>query len=296
VEIDDFGSLRASFRLDLQLRNRSVNTVTAYIESATRISAWMQADGLTSVTQVTKGHVRRWLADLLGAVSAQTARRHYSGARQWFTWLTAEEEISANPFVGIPQPAVPEKLTPVPAAVDLTRLLKACEGKDFISRRDAALIRVLADSGPRASELIGLKVADVDLDNLVLLVMGKGRRPRGLPMGRKAAAAVDAYIRVRSRRPDSDRPELWLGARGPLTTSGLRQMLIRRGEQLGIKIHPHALRHFFADGWLRGGGTEGDLMRITGWKSRQMVDRYGAAVAASRARNAHKELSPGDRL
>src|SRR5215467_12405000 len=151
----DFDALRESFRLDLRLRNRSPNTITAYMESAVRISGWMTAAGLTSVTQVRKDHVRRWLAELLEAVSAQTARRHYSGARQWFTWLAEQEEIDTNPFAGIPQPAVPEKLTEVPAAADLTKLIKACEGKDFVSRRDKALITILADAGPRASELIG---------------------------------------------------------------------------------------------------------------------------------------------
>jgi integrase len=62
------------------------------------------------------------------------------------------------------------------------------------------------------------------------------------------------------------------------------------------RLHPHALRHFFADSWLRAGGDESDLMRVTGWKSRQMVDRYAAALGASRAREAHRRLSPGDRL
>jgi integrase len=62
------------------------------------------------------------------------------------------------------------------------------------------------------------------------------------------------------------------------------------------RLHPHALRHFFADSWLRAGGDESDLMRVTGWKSRQMVDRYAAALGASRAREAHRRLSPGDQL
>ena len=107
-----------------------------------------------------------------------------------------QEEIPSNLFAGIPQPAVPEKMTAIPAAADLTKLIKACEGKDFISRRDKALITVLADAGPRASELIGLKVDDVDLNDQVLMVMGKGRPPRGPPRtgGRRDASLLRRHL------------------------------------------------------------------------------------------------------
>jgi site-specific recombinase XerD len=192
---------------------------------------------------------------------------------------------------------VPARLTEVPSPDDVRALLKACSGTTFTDRRDHALIMVLADAGTRASETVGLGVDDVDLGEQVLLVMGKGRRPRAVPIGNKTAAALDRYLRVRARRPDAARPELWLGRAGPLTDSGLRQILIKRSDQAGVaRLHPHALRHYFADSWLRAGGSESDLMRVTGWKSRQMVDRYGAALAVSRAREAHRRLPPGNRL
>lgn len=79
---DDFELLRDSFRRDLRLRNKADRTIGAYVESVDRFAAWARSQGLTSVTEVTREHVRSWLGELLGTVSAQTTVRHHSGAKQ----------------------------------------------------------------------------------------------------------------------------------------------------------------------------------------------------------------------
>jgi site-specific recombinase XerD len=134
-----------------------------------------------------------------------------------YQWLEDEDELPASPMAKMRPPIVPDQPVPVIPDDGLRRLLGACAGKGFEDRRDTAMLMLLLDTGARRAELVDLKLAHLDLDLDVLLVLGKGRRERALPFGHKAGAALDRYLRTRARHKDAALLWLWLGLQGRLT-------------------------------------------------------------------------------
>lgn len=296
----DLSSLLASsWKRELTARNLSPRTIENYSDSVAKFTAWCATHKRpTSPAKQKPADIVAWLADMLeaGTASSSTAT-HYRNLQQWFRWLLREEEITADPMVHLKPPKIDEQVPSVLSDEQLLALIDACKGTDWLDRRDAAIVRLLIDTGMRVSELVGMTVDDIDFDNNLARVFGKGRRERHVPFGAKSAQALDRYLRARLKRPQADMPDLWLSRRGRLGDEAVRAMLRKRAADAGIgHIHPHQFRHTMAHVWLDRGGQEQDLMQLGGWRSRQMLGRYGKSAAAKRAAEAHKRLSPGDRL
>jgi site-specific recombinase XerD len=302
----DFESLAASWGLALDADRYAANTVASYTRAQRHFADWLDAhhEGLAP-DEVTRDHIRAWVIQLRETTSSGTARSLFPGLRHFYRWMVAEGELDRDPTQGIKTPPPNDTSTPTLKVAEIRALLASCVGPDkFVARRDAAIILLFVDGGFRLAELAGLGEDSVDTRERMVFVDGKGSnrsgpRRRAVPLGVKSTQAVDRYLRERRRHPYAELPRLWLGARGRATLSadGIDAMLKRRAAAAGISgLHPHVFRHSWASAFRSAGGSEGDLMVLGGWHSRQMLDRYGKTEAADRAREAYRKRSFGDRL
>lgn len=292
-----------SWVLALESENKSPHTIRSYADT---VRALIRHAGPAADTDITTEQLRAFLAAELGRISPASVAVHYRNLRVFFGWLAAEEPslVPASPMARVGPPEVPAKHKPPFAEAELKALLATAGGAALEDRRDTAIMRVLVDTGMRVSGLAGLRYtagdperSDVQLGQKLLTVRLKGGSVTAVPVGRKAVAAIDRYLRGRARHPHAECGWLWVGPKGRFTSWGIRQMLERRGRQAGVAgVHPHRFRRTFAHDWLEQGGQESDLMKITGWQTRDMIEVYAGELAASRARSAHARLSPGDRL
>lgn len=295
---EPFGLL-SSWVIALESERKSPKTVEAYSFGPTQLAAWLRDNGhADDVRTLTAEQVRLWLRDMAETAAPSTVQTRHKAVRLFLAWCVDEGELDASPMDRVASPAVPEQHLPMLTDDQLRALLADCEGPRLADLRDHALVLMLADTGCRLSEVVNLRWSDVDLRDRSARVMGKGSRPRVVPFGARTARALDRYRRARARTRYGHLDWLWLSTnnKGRLTPNGVHQMLTRRGTRLGFHVHAHQLRHRFADTWLRAGGSEGDLMELAGWRSRQMLTRYASANRSERARQAYRSMSPMDSL
>jgi len=297
---DPWPELWASFERALRARLASPNTIRIYAEGGQQAYKFFLDRSLpTDPSMIERRQIEAWLAHLQDkGVKPATIAARYSALKRFFSWLLEEEEIAISPMERIKAPKVEVIAPEVLSDDEHRRLLDACRGGDFEDKRDAAILRLMMDTGLRRGEVAGMKVSDVDLDNRVVRVIGKGNREATVPFGIKAAADLDRYRRARGRHAHAGLDAMWLAVKGPLSGDGLLQMLQRRARKAGIArhLHPHLLRHSWAHTMKSQGASDEDVMTLGRWRDRNVMARYGASVAIQRARETHRRLSPGDRL
>ncbi len=264
----DQSSLTTDFLQHLQLERRlSPHTVAAYRRDLQCLMDFCDSADLVRWSDVKKHHLRRFAAmSHAKGLSPRSVQRRLSGARSFMNYLVREGELKANPGDDVSAPKAARNL---PDTLDVDQMAKLLEikGDDALTCRDRAILELLYSSGLRLAELIGLDPGDVDLAEATVRVTGKGSKTRIVPVGRRALAAVQAWLKVRAAMARVDEVALFVGTRGRRISPRVVQTRVRHwARQAGLpkRVYPHLFRHSFATHLLESSGDLRGVQEMLG--------------------------------
>jgi integrase/recombinase XerD len=289
-------------------RGLAANTLTSYRRDLTRYEQVLAATGRTDIGQVTPADVASYVARLREGdedhppLAASSAGRAMAAVRGLHAYLFAQGLIPTDPAPPHTPPAPPRRLPKAISVTEVEHLLDAAgpgEGDDPRLIRDRALLEFLYATGARISEATGLDVDDLELaGEPAVLLDGKGGKQRIVPLGRYAAAALDAYL-VRARPAlaaaarRSVAPALFLNARGGrLTRQGAWGVLKAAAARAGVPgVSPHTMRHSFATHLLDGGADIRVVQELLGHASVSTTQVY-TLVTVEKLREVYAAAHP----
>ena len=269
----------------------SKNTVSSYKNDISSFLSWLNKKQI-NYQQVSGKNINEFISSLFNSgLKSSSINRKISSIKHFYLFLSKKKIIKYSPADEIETPKQ-EKYLPISMSEDeVERLLSSPNSNRIIERRDKAMIEILYATGMRISELVNLKLTDVDFNRSVLKVFGKGSKERLVPYGEKAAEALDIYLRDRKR---SDSKNVFLSNRGSQITRGAFWQRIKiyiKRENLKSSISPHTLRHAFATHLLNNGADLRVVQLLLGHASLNTTQIY-TEVANERLKSIHKTHHP----
>ena len=268
-----------NFLRSLQQRNASPNTILAYTKD---FNSFVTYIGEVKPSDVDHVRIRGYLSDLYDKGLGKTSvARHLAAVRSFYKWMAREGLVKQNPASLVSTPKLPKKLPRVPTMEEINTVLDADMPENAaFPARDAVILELLYGCGLRNSELIGINLDDIHWSNEAILVRGKGKKERIVPLGETAAKAIREYLPKRAELLKSKKktnPALLLNLRGTrLTTRSVgrivKQIAIARG--LPADIHPHTLRHAFGTHMLEEGADLRAIQELLGHERLSTTQRY----------------------
>ncbi len=244
-------------------------TAAVYRRDVLALAEWAAQHGKASPTAIGRRDLRAYLASLAqGGYARRTMARKASSLRRYFAWALRDGLVSPDPSLGLQAGGAGGRLPRVLQASELDTLLdnpRPGIAHDSESRklRDDAVLELLYGSGLRVSEVCSLKAQDLDLDQALVTVTGKGSKTRIVPLSQRSIAAIEAWMqRGRAALAQPGVTALFVNLRGkPLTPRDIRRLIDRRAD---APVNPHALRHTYATHLLDGGADLRAVQELLG--------------------------------
>ena len=241
----------------------SSHTLSAYKRDLSQFETWLsEAADTDNILKADSLHIRNWVANLhRQGIGGKTLQRKLSSLRSFYQFLVRTHKLKNNPAIDIRAPKTGRKLPDTLDTEVLTQLLDIPDSS-ILAARDRAVMELFYSSGLRLSELVNLNLGSIDLNENLLEALGKGSKTRILPIGRKAAEALNNWLKRRVEMAKIEEEALFVSKRGTrLSTRSVQQRLNywRKKQGLEQHIHPHKLRHSFASHILE---SSGDLRAV----------------------------------
>lgn len=274
----------------------AAGTIQQYGWHLGRLVAWLKEEGVLTVGEVERGHLRRWGASLHVSWSVATVKSSVVAARAFFRWCH-QEGVCTDPSTALKFPKVPLKLQKTVSAEQFASLLAACDDSAK-GKRDAALLSLLFDSGLRRREVLCLTPGCLDFERGVVSVpRRKGGNAGWSVMGQGTMARLVAWLMVREPADGVEALFVQVGGSRPgqaLQAEGLKTLLARLAEATGLpRLGAHAFRRGWAVALVEAGAPTRVIQEAAGWSSEQQLLRYTQALDAQKLA---RQFSPVDRM
>lgn len=280
--VDGFGTLREQFLVHIGIeRGLAKATVSAYESDLNKYVAWLQTHGITKPDDIVKQDVEDYIAALdADGESARSKARRLASIHEFHRFALAQHAVSADVAASVKAPKGASVLPDVLSVDEVSRLLDAAAvggSTDPVVLRDKALLEFMYATGCRVSEAVGTNLDDIDLEEKVVRLMGKGSKQRLVPLGSYARNSVVVYLNAgrgelerRSTAKVPERRALFLNKRGKrISRQSVWEIVKTAGERAGITkpLHPHTLRHSFATHLIQGGADVRTVQELLGHAS-----------------------------
>ncbi|QDE41453.1 tyrosine recombinase XerC [Luteibacter pinisoli] len=243
-------------------RAPSAHTLAAYRRDLDKLLRFMEADGITSFDDLAPDRLRGMIArEHRGGLQPNSIQRLLSACRTLFRYLTREGRLAHDPAAAVRGPKVRRKLPVVLDADEAKELVETNLGGS-LAPRDSAMMELFYSSGLRLAELCGLRWDDLQLDDGLVRVLGKGNKTRILPVGRFAVAALQALAALGGAAPEQ---AVFKGREGgPISPRTVQARLAKLSSGHAKRVHPHMLRHTFASHMLESSGDLRSVQELLG--------------------------------